>query len=51
MFPIVEEIKIIASRLNLVMEMNMGQYVHEIERILHPEVEFIPPSEGIDLGK
>ena len=54
MFPIVEEIKIIASRYKriLVMEMNMGQYVHEIERILHREVEFIPILGGrIDLGE
>ena len=54
MFPIVEEIKIIAPRYKriLVMEMNMGQYVHEIERILHREVEFIPILGGrIDLGE
>ena len=44
MFPIVEEIKIIAPRYKrvIIMEMNTGQYAHEIERILHREVEFIP---------
>ena len=54
MFPIVEEIKIIAQRYKriLVMEMNTGQYVHEIERILHREVEFVPILGGrIDLGE
>ena len=52
MFPIVEEIKIIASRYKriLIVEMNMGQYAREIERILHREVEFIPILGGrIDL--
>lgn len=52
MFPVVEEIKIIASRYKriLVMEMNTGQYVREIECILHREVEFIPILGGrIDL--
>ncbi len=52
LFPIIEEIKIIASGYKriLAMEMNMGQYVHELERILHREVEFIPVLGGrIDL--
>ena len=52
MFPVVEELKIIAHKYKriLVMEMNMGQYVHEIERLLHREVEFIPILGGrIDL--
>lgn len=52
LFPIIEEIKIIASGYKriLVMEMNMGQYVHELERTLHREVEFIPVLGGrIDL--
>jgi 2-oxoglutarate ferredoxin oxidoreductase subunit alpha len=54
LFPIVEEIKIIASRYKriLIMEMNTGQYTHEIERILHREVEFIPILGGrIDLNE
>jgi len=34
------------------MEMNTGQYAHEIERILHREVEFIPILGGrIDLAE
>ena len=43
MFPIVEEIKSIAPRYKriIVMEMNAGQYVHEIERVLRREVEFV----------
>ncbi len=43
MFPIVEEIKSIAPGYKriIVMEMNAGQYVHEIERVLHREVEFV----------
>lgn len=52
LFPIVEEVKIIAAGYKriLVMEMNMGQYTHELERILHREVEFIPILGGrIDL--
>ncbi|MDN3514396.1 MAG: hypothetical protein NG747_08355 [Candidatus Brocadia sp.] len=52
MFPVVEEIKAIASRYKriLILEMNVGQYAHEIERILHREVEFIPILGGrIDL--
>ena len=52
MFPVVEEIKIIAPRYKriIIMEMNTGQYAHEIERILHREVAFIPILGGrIDL--
>lgn len=52
LFPLVEEIKIIAPRYKriLVMEMNMGQYARELERVLHREVEFIPVLGGrIDL--
>lgn len=52
MYPLVEEIKAIAPLYKriLMMEMNAGQYVHEIERILHREVEFIPVLGGrIDL--
>jgi 2-oxoglutarate ferredoxin oxidoreductase subunit alpha len=54
LFPIVEEIKDIASRYKriIIMEMNMGQYVHEIERSLHREVEFVPIVGGlIDLNE
>ena len=54
MFPIVEEIKIIAPRYKriIIMEMNTGQYAHEIERILHRAVEFIPILGGrIDLAE
>ncbi len=54
MFPVVEEIKTIAHgyRRIIVMEMNMGQYVREIERILRREVEFIPVLGGsIDLAE
>ncbi|MEB2309125.1 MAG: thiamine pyrophosphate-binding protein [Candidatus Brocadiaceae bacterium] len=54
MFPAVEEIREIASRYKRIrmMEMNMGQYVYEIERMLHREVEFIPILGGrIDLGE
>lgn len=48
MFPLVEEIKLIASRYKriLVMEMNMGQYAHEIECLLHREVVRIPVLGG-----
>ncbi|TVM00621.1 MAG: 2-oxoglutarate synthase subunit alpha [Candidatus Brocadia sp. WS118] len=52
MFPVVDEIKSIAPRYKrlLMMEMNMGQYAHEIERILHRDIEFIPILGGrIDL--
>lgn len=52
MFPVVEEIKGIAPRYKrlLMIEMNMGQYTHEIERILHRDIEFIPILGGrIDL--
>ncbi|MCF6159155.1 MAG: 2-oxoacid:acceptor oxidoreductase subunit alpha [wastewater metagenome] len=52
MFPVVEEIRSIASRYKriLVMEMNTGQYAHEIERILHRNIENIPILGGrIDL--
>ena len=43
MFPVVEEIKNIAKNYNriIVAEMNTGQYVKEIERILHRNVEFV----------
>ncbi len=54
MFPVVEEIKIIAPGYKriIIMEMNTGQYAHEIERILHREVEFIPILGGrIDLSE
>lgn len=54
MFPVVEEIKSIASRYKriIIMEMNTGQYAHEIERILHREVEFVPVLGGrIDLAE
>lgn len=52
MFPLVEEIKNIAPKYKriIMMEMNTGQYVREIERILHRDVEFIPVLGGrIDL--
>lgn len=54
MYPLVEEIKIIAARYKriIMMEMNTGQYVYEIERILHREIKFIPiPGGRIDLGE
>jgi 2-oxoglutarate/2-oxoacid ferredoxin oxidoreductase subunit alpha len=53
-FPIVEEIRSIALHYKriVIMEMNTGQYAHEIERILHREVEFIPILGGrIDLDE
>lgn len=53
-FPVVEEVKSIAPQYKriLVMEMNKGQYAHEIERILHREVECIPILGGrIDLDE
>lgn len=52
MFPMVEDIKDIAGKYEniVVMEMNTGQYVNEIERILHRNIEFIPILGGkIDL--
>ncbi|MFO0793538.1 MAG: hypothetical protein U0586_05685 [Candidatus Brocadiaceae bacterium] len=52
MFPIVEEIKTIAPKYKriIMMEMNTGQYVREIERLLRREIEFIPILGGrIDL--
>ncbi len=52
MFPVVEEIKIIAPKYKriIMMEMNTGQYVREIERLLRREIEFIPILGGrIDL--
>lgn len=52
MFPVVKEIQSVASKYKriLIMEMNMGQYAREIERILHREVEGIPVLGGrIDL--
>ncbi len=54
MFPVVEEIKLIATRYKriIVMEMNAGQYVREIERVLRRDVEFISVLGGrIDLGE
>ena len=52
MFPVVEDIKNIAGKYEniVVMEMNCGQYVNEIERMLHRSVEFVPIIGGkIDL--
>lgn len=54
MYPLVEEIKVIAARYKriIMMEMNTGQYVHEMERILHRDITFIPILGGrIDLGE
>ena len=54
MYPLVEEIKTIAAGYKriIMMEMNTGQYVHEIERILRREIQFIPILGGrIDLGE
>ncbi len=54
MYPLVEEIKAIAAGYKriIMMEMNTGQYVHEIERVLRREIQFIPILGGrIDLGE
>ena len=54
MYPLVEEIKTIAAGYKriIMMEMNAGQYVHEIERVLRREIQFIPILGGcIDLGE
>ncbi len=54
MYPLVEEIKTIAAGYKriIMMEMNTGQYVHEIERVLRREIQFIPILGGcIDLGE
>jgi len=53
-FPIVEKIKEIAKKYKdiVVMEMNTGQYAHEVERLLHREVKLIPILGGkIDLSE
>lgn len=53
-FPMVDKIKNIAKKYKeiVVMEMNSGQYVNEIERLLHREVNFIPILGGkIDLNE
>ena len=53
-FPLVDKIKTIAKKYKeiVVMEMNAGQYVNEIERLLHREVNFIPILGGkIDLNE
>jgi len=49
MFPVVDELRHIASSYKkiIIMEMNMGQYAHEIERILHRNVIFIPILGGL----
>lgn len=52
MFPVVEEIKDIAAKYKniIVMEMNTGQYLKEIESALHRKVEFAPILGGnVDL--
>lgn len=52
MFPVVEDIREIGAKYKkiVVMEMNSGQYVKEIELILRREVEFVPLLGGsIDL--
>ena len=52
MFPLVEDIKRIADKYEniIVMEMNTGQYVKEIEMVLHRRVEFVSILGGkIDL--
>ena len=51
-FPIIEELKDIASRFEniIVVEMNMGQYCYEVERLLHRPVELIAlPGGRLDL--
>ncbi len=53
-FPIVEKIKEIAKKYTeiVVMEMNTGQYAHEVERLLHREVKLTPILGGkIDLSE
>jgi 2-oxoglutarate ferredoxin oxidoreductase subunit alpha len=53
-FPIIEKIKEIAKQYKeiVVMEMNTGQYVNEIERLLHREVKLISIIGGkIDLNE
>ncbi len=52
LFPVIEELKDIASRYEnvVVLEMNTGQYCNEVERLLHREVEFVPlPGGKIDM--
>ncbi len=54
MFPVVEDISEIASKYEriIVMEMNSGQYVKEIERLLLRKVEFVPVLGGkIDISE
>ena len=48
MYPLVEEIRAIAAGYKriIMMEMNTGQYVHEIERVLRREILFIPIPRG-----
>lgn len=51
-YPVIEDIKAIAEKYEyiIVMEMNMGQYVGEIERVLQRGVDFLPILGGkIDL--
>ena len=53
-FPIVEKLKEIAKDYEeiVVMEMNSGQYVNEVERLLHRQINFIPILGGkIDLNE
>ena len=53
-FPIVEKLKEIAKDYEeiVVMEMNTGQYVNEVERLLHRKINFIPILGGkIDLNE
>lgn len=53
-FPVVEDLRKIAAKYSkiIVMEMNAGQYVNEIERLLHRDIEFIPILGGtIDLNE
>lgn len=48
MFPIFDDLRHIAAQYKniIVMEMNAGQYAHEIERMLHREVTLIPVLGG-----
>jgi 2-oxoglutarate ferredoxin oxidoreductase subunit alpha len=52
LFPVIEELKDIASQYErvVVLEMNTGQYGYEIERLLHREVEHVSlPGGRIDI--
>ncbi len=51
-FPMVEDVKVIAKKYKevIVMEMNSGQYANEVERLIHREVKLVSIQGGkIDL--